>query len=93
MHNQNKKLSCITHASKLDKAHGTLGHLKLQLYMPKLDKAHHGTHASMQKNVRERKGSFDHEKKTCKDMKKEKNSQDREEMDGGAMGEPKWGLG
>ena len=61
--------------------------------MPKLDKAHHGTHASMQKNVRERKGSFDHETKTCKDMKEEKNSQDQEEMDEGAVGELEWGLG
>ena len=74
MHNQNKNLSCITHASKLDKAY-------------------HSTHASMQKNVKERKGSFDHEKKTCKDMEEEKNSQDRKEMDRGAVGEPEWGLG
>ena len=30
---------------------------------------------------------------TCKDMKEEKNSQDQEEMDGGAVGEPEWAFG
>ena len=29
----------------------------------------------------------------CKDMKEEKNSQDQEEMDGRAVGEPEWALG
>ena len=31
-------------------------------------------------------------KTTCKDMKEEKNNQDQEEMDGGAVGELEWAL-